>query len=438
MTREDPSPAGAPGPPAGGSPEAGDSTEARWAPEAGGSEESRSVRKAGFAALVFSHAVNDSSSAFFAPLAPLIAGELGLSLTALGLIMTIRSFAGSLPQTLFGWLIDRRPSRWWLLSTPLVVGVSRTIIGFATGFWSLTLMLSAGALGGACYHPAAAVMARDVSAGRRGLVMSVYVASGRLGHAAGPIVALSLVSFLGLKGLSIAMGLYALSAAALWRYAPEPSHATANEAPVFQAPAAVSKTNEPEAAAAPTAAPLVPGRWRAMVILYITTIFRNMVMINLYGFLPLYFAAKGETIWEGGGALTLFLIAGASGGVVGGWLSDRFGRKRVIVLSAGAVFPLLLLFLGTGGLLQLALIIPLGVFTHSAMGVRMSYAQELMPGRPALAAGIMQGGNWFISGATLAATGAIGESHGLEFALSLFAAVAALEFVVTLALPNDG
>jgi len=387
-------------------------------PEAGEASASPDFKKTAFATLIFSHAINDMSGAFFAPLAPLIAKEFGLTLTAIGLIMTIRSFAGSLPQTLFGWLTDRHPSRWWLLSTPLIVGISRTIIGFASGFWSLTAMLSVGALGAACYHPAAASMARDISAGRRGLVMSIYVAAGRIGHAMGPIIALTLVSLLGLRGLVFAVSFYALSAAALARFAPRP---TRQEAPPSEkAPSKFHREN-----------------WRPLVILYVTTICRNMVMVNLYGFLPLYFAAKGGALWEGGGALTLLLVSGASGGIVGGWLSDRFGRKTVIVLSAAAVAPLVLLFLRAEGIFQFALIPPLGVFTHAAMGVRMAYAQELMPGSPALAAGIMQGGNWFISGGTLAATGAIGDIWGLEFALGLLAAVAALEFVISLALPKE-
>ncbi|HBK78411.1 MAG TPA: hypothetical protein DDZ83_01785, partial [Nitrospinae bacterium] len=146
-------------------------------------------QKVAFAAIVFSHAVNDMSGAFFASLAPLIAKEFGLSLTAIGLIMSIRSITGSMPQPLFGWLSDRFPSRWWLISTPIGVGIGRTMIGFATGFWSLAAMLSTGALFSACYHPAAAAMAGKISAARRGLVVSAYIASGRMGHAAGPFIA---------------------------------------------------------------------------------------------------------------------------------------------------------------------------------------------------------------------------------------------------------
>ena len=51
--------------------------------EAGGqpSGDAMGFQKGAFAAIVYSHAVNDMSGAFFASLAPLIAKEFGLSLT---------------------------------------------------------------------------------------------------------------------------------------------------------------------------------------------------------------------------------------------------------------------------------------------------------------------------------------------------------------------
>jgi FSR family fosmidomycin resistance protein-like MFS transporter len=390
--------------------------------EAGGqpSGDAMGFQKVAFAAIVFSHAVNDMSGAFFASLAPLIAKEFGLSLTTIGLIMSIRSITGSMPQPLFGWLSDRFPSRWWLISTPIGVGIGRTMIGFATGFWSLAAMLSTGALFSACYHPAAAAMAGKISAARRGLVVSAYIASGRMGHAAGPFIALTLVSLFGLKGLSVGMVFYFASVAVLMRYVPRDAER--------------KKESQPDEAPAPLARDL----WRPMALLYLIMIFRNVVTINLYGFLPLYYSARGDTLWEGGTALTLFLVAGASGGVVGGWLSDRIGRKRVIVFSALAVAPLLLVFLGTGGLLQYALILPLGVFMHASMGVSVAYAQEFMPNRPALAASIMQGGNWFVSGLTLTGTGALGDWLGIDAALQLLAAILVLEFAISLTLPGRG
>ncbi len=377
------------------------------------------IQKPAFFSLIFAHAVNGMAGGFFVSLTPTIKEEFGLSLTMLGVIMAIRSLSSSAPQVFFGWLTDRYPSQWWLVATPLIVGPFRTAIGFATGFWSLAAMLSIGSFGAACFHPAAAVRAHGISKERRGLVMSFYVAAGRLGHGCGPIVAISLVSVLGLKGLIWATSLYFVSMAVLKKFPPEAG---------AEAPAGKKGEEEnPETQS---------GTWRPLALLYIINIFRNMVMLNLYAFIPLYFASRGGSLWTGGGALTVLLASGAAGGIIGGWLSDRIGRKSVILSTALLLIPTYLLFLNTGGVLQFAVMIPLGLLLHSAMGVSVAYAQELMPNRPALAASLMQGGNWFISGFTLVGMGALGDCLGLQTALQVLVVLICLESGFALILPG--
>src|SRR5439155_25623533 len=56
-------------------------------------------------------------------------------------------------------------------------------------------------------------------------------------------------------------------------------------------------------------------------------------------FLPLYAVARGADVITSSRLLTSFLLAGAVGGLVGGWLADRFGRDRVIVASLLAAAP---------------------------------------------------------------------------------------------------
>ena len=72
------------------------------------------------------------------------------------------------------------------------------------------------------------------------------------------------------------------------------------------------------------------------------------------------------------------------------------------------------------------------------MGVSVAYAQELLPGRPALAASLLQGGNWFVSGLTLTATGALGDYFGLQAALHVLLILLFAEFFLALLLPGTG
>ncbi|MEE9274628.1 MAG: hypothetical protein V3V62_04910, partial [bacterium] len=52
-------------------------------------------------------------------------------------------------------------------------------------------------------------------------------------------------------------------------------------------------------------------------------------------------------------------------------------------------------------------------------------------------ASFMQGGNWFVSGFTLTAMGALGDRIGLQSALHVLAGVAILEFCLSLLLPKE-
>ena len=70
------------------------------------------------------------------------------------------------------------------------------------------------------------------------------------------------------------------------------------------------------------------------------------------------------------------------------------------------------------------------------MGVTLTFAQELLPNRPALAASLMQGGNWFISSFTLVGMGALGEWLGIQQALKWLVVVICLDFVLSLTLPG--
>jgi FSR family fosmidomycin resistance protein-like MFS transporter len=379
----------------------------------------RDIQKAAFFSLIFAHAVNDMAGAFFAPLLPLIQKELGLSLTAVGLIMSIRSLSSSLPQPLFGWLTDRFPSPMWLLATPLIVGPFRTAIGFATGFWSLVSLLSIGAIAGACFHPAAAVRARAISSTRRGLVMAAYVASGRIGHACGPIVGLSIVSVLGLKGLIVASAFYVASLIVLKMFPPMDETEVRKQKTVEESSPDGSREN-----------------WRPFALLYVINIFRSMLMMNLNTFIPLFITSVGGSLWMGGSSLAIFVASGGLGGIIGGWLSDRIGRKSVIAGSALLLLPTFLLFLHSEGALQFAIILPLGILVYCSMGVSMAFAQELLPNRPALAASLMQGGNWFIASFTIAGMGVLGDWLGIQQALQWLVVVICLDFVISLMLPG--
>ena len=96
--------------------------------------------------------------------------------------------------------------------------------------------------------------------------------------------------------------------------------------------------------------------WVELSKVVVVVAFRSLTYFSLVAFLPLYLRDETFPLLTGSRLLSLMLFAGVVGGVVGGYLSDRFGRKAVIVCSLTAASPLFFLFLNTSGPLSTLLL----------------------------------------------------------------------------------
>jgi len=87
------------------------------------------------------------------------------------------------------------------------------------------------------------------------------------------------------------------------------------------------------------------------LLLAIATL-RSWANVGLGTFLPLLLVDRGQSVEDGATALTVLLLFGGVGGLVAGFLADRFGRDAVIVGSLPLSPPCGLLMLhGPGPLL---------------------------------------------------------------------------------------
>lgn len=126
------------------------------------------------------------------------------------------------------------------------------------------------------------------------------------------------------------------------------------------------------------------------------------------------------------------LFCGAIGGIIGGYLSDRFGRKKLIVISLIATTPLLFGFLYTSGLTSTILLALAGTTLLSSFSVTVVAAQEAIPNNKSLAAGLSLGFAGGLSSLAIIPIGRIGDIFGLStaivifFALPIFAGLLAL------------
>lgn len=345
--------------------------------------------------LSLGHGLNDGYGSFLTVLLPLIIQQLGLSLALGGLLASVRSTSASFTQLAFGALVDRVGPRWLILLGPAVTTTAMCLIGFAPSYGVLVGLLVAVGLGTAAFHPAAAA-AVDAVPGRHGLAMSVFSAGGTVGAAAGPLVVGLVVGRAGLEGLPWllvpAWLVLAVLALRLRRIPPAP-----------RAQSRIRRNpNTPHLA-----------RLWGMEVL------KEVSSLAYVSFLAVLWTARGASLAMASVAVSVYALSGTIGGLIAGRLSERIGRRRVIVGSLLAAVPFLYLFLMTDGVLSLLFMALGAMFQLCSTPVAVVFAQELFPEHRGMVSGVLMGLGWGVGALLITLVGYLGDLLGLEIALGM-------------------
>ena len=138
-------------------------------------------------------------------------------------------------------------------------------------------------------------------------------------------------------------------------------------------------------------------------------------------FLAVLVTERGGSALAGGAAISVFLLTGALAGFLAGNLSDRFGRKRVILTALVLATPFYLLFLYGPISAALAFIAAAGIFGLSSVPVGVVAAQECLPGRTGLVSGLVMGLAWGVGGLALTPIGWLADRFGLVAVMTVVA-----------------
>jgi FSR family fosmidomycin resistance protein-like MFS transporter len=124
--------------------------------------------------------------------------------------------------------------------------------------------------------------------------------------------------------------------------------------------------------------------------------------------------------------LFLFLAAVAAGTLIGGPIGDRFGRRRVILGSILGVLPFTLALPHADLVWTRILTAVIGLILASAFSAIVVYAQEIVPGRVGLIAGLFFGVAFGTAGIGAAVLGKLADHMGIFFVYQLCAFLPAL------------
>ena len=360
------------------------------------------------------HLVTDLYSPVLPAILPLLIAEQGYSFFLAGLIVTVFNLTSSMMQPLVGWLYDTRGLAVHISVTVLISATFISVIGLLNNYYLVLASVAIAALGHALFHPSAlgtvSRLTRDASRGR---ITSYFVIGGNLGYAVGPICAGVAVGLMGLPGLVI-LAIPGIVMAAVLRYVlPGPVRR--------EVPAPSSRSERPAR--------------RAIALLVAASGLRAWAIFGSVAFLPTILTLRGIDLVTANLLVSGMLIAGVVGQLVGGTLSDRYGRKEYTLIGLVTAIPPFLVFLMTDGIVSLVAMIIFGFILWSTFAVTVAMAHEIAPGNVGLVSGLMLGLAVGVGGMGVAATGWIADATSLSVGLMTIPVAIVLAVPLFLAVP---
>jgi MFS transporter, FSR family, fosmidomycin resistance protein len=367
--------------------------------------------------LTFSHFAADVNQGALPALLPILVLQRHFSYSLAASLVLAANAMASFLQPLFGTLADRKPMPALAPLGLLVASGGMALAGIAQSYPLLLVAVALSGMGLAVFHPEAARLVHQNSGGKRSSALSLFAVGGNAGFAAGPILTTAVLAKFGLHGSlfllvpSLVMGPIIL---AKFRNDKASSHPSRSDG----APGTVSQRKD---------------TWGPFALLTAAIIFRSIVFYGLNTFLPLYWIGFfGKTKADGSFALSLLLVAGAMGTLVGGPLGDRFPRPLVIRSTMSTVPFLLWLFVlvtRPGGAMTMLPVI--GFILFMPFSIMVVLGQEYLPNHLGTASGVTLGLAGSIGGLAAPALGAIADRYGIHTTLVAIAAVAIVAAVLT-------
>jgi FSR family fosmidomycin resistance protein-like MFS transporter len=331
---------------------------------------------------------------------PLLILNNGYSYLAAGLLVTAYNVTSSFTQPVVGWLSDTKGFSVSISISLLVSAVFVALMGVAQDYYIIMLFAIIAALGHACFHPTAlSLVSRLCIPENRGKITSFFVVGGNFGYAIGPVLAGVLVFWLGLPGLLFLIFpalfmVFALkyllpggiAGAVLFHARPEP------------------KKEERQSR-------------KPFAILMIASILRAWAVFAAITFLPMYLVTQGYDLMTASIIMTLMLLSGVAGQVMGGYISDRIGRKEFMIIGFAGAIPLFYLFFMSSGTIAIIAVLLFGFFLWSTFAVAVAMSHELLPQNVGLASGMMLGLAIGFGGLGVAVNGMIADHYSLAAAL---------------------
>lgn len=349
-----------------------------------------------FSSVAFSHFMVD----VFNSSRPVLLTYLGLSETQIAFYSTIYIWVSALTQPFLGWLSDRVGPRWLAAGGVLWMTVFYSGAVYFPGTPGLLCLIIA-ALGSSSFHPVgttqATLLGRNILAGRETTAASFFFMAGQTGHFVGPMITGLILARMGLPAMLIL--------------------------PVVSVPIGFTlmyqlRHNHPHPR------PIGDGKIRLqtsvgfVVLLAFVATMQSWSQANMINFFPKYLKDLGLSAATYGNIAGLYMGGSAMGNLIGGYLGDRFPKRKVASTALFLASIPIFIMSKIGWSPWLYLLIPLaGACTGSVHSIMVVLAQRMISGGMALASGLILGFIFSAGALGMLLTGPLAETSGFPTVL---------------------
>ncbi len=350
------------------------------------------------------HLLNDMNQSLVPALYPVLKDSYHLDFGQIGLITLAFQLTASMLQPVVGMVTDRRPQPF---SLPVAMGCSLIgllLLSVAHSYGMILLSAALVGLGSSVFHPESSRVARMASGGRHGFAQSLFQVGGSTGSAIGPLLAAFIVVPHGQGSVAwfsaaALLAIFLLTHVSQWYSR-------------HLAPRRLGSGSARSAAYAVLSRKKV---MCAIAILVALLFSKNVYTSSLGSYYTFYLIHKfGVSVQSAQIHLFVFLGSVAAGTFAGGPIGDRFGRKPVIWFSILGAFPFALMLPYANLMWTGILSVAIGLILASAFSAILVYAQDLLPGRVGMVAGMFFGFSFGLGGLGAAALGQIADWTSIE------------------------
>ena len=375
--------------------------------------------------LAASHLTNDLTVGALPAILPFLISIYGIDYQAAAWLMFAYALMSSFIQPIFGHIADRTSFTWFMSLGIFINCLGMSLIGFSEHYWAIFASFMVCGVGSAIFHPEAARLVNSLSGKKKGSGIGIFSVGGNLGFTLGPVLSVAMILGFGMKGLFIFTIIgTAMAIFLIWQ--------------VPKIKQTITTADQVSVVADKIETKVLENDWRGFSKLTFIIIGRSIIFSGLMAFIPLYWInVLMQSNATGASALTILFAFGVVVTLIGGFLSDKLGYRKTMMVFCSLIAPLVFILNNTTNLMFATfLLIPLGFSIFAPFSAMIVLGQTYLGKSVGFASGVTMGLAFSVGGMVLPVLGWVADNYGLQQAMEIIVYVAIVTALFTFFLPK--